>query len=591
MKIRSAVLMLIGAVSMLSIPAVGQPDFGRYIVTLKDGADSNALSQRLAKQAGGKRGYVYSSALNGFSIEMPKAALNGLRNHPKVMLVEEDLAQQAIVQGIPDGITRIFASQNTDFDIDGVDDNRVDADVAILDTGIDVDHPDLNVVGGANCLQRSKRRGVTTYYCDANVSADDDQYHGTHVAGTVAALDNGIGVVGVAPGARLWAVKVLDSGGSGYTSGIIAGIDWVVAQGDIEVMNLSLGGSGVSSAYQTAIDNAVANGVAVVVAAGNSSADASNYSPAFVPSAITVSALADFDGLEGGFGISCYTTEESTDSEVDDTLADFSNYGSPVDIAAPGYCVYSTIPTEYLVAEPGYYSLDGTSMAAPHVAGAAAVLASNGMAASDIVGYLTSTGNYNYVDDSGDGIREPLLDVSSLAPRFVGGEPPPPPPPPPAENVAPTAALSINCQDLTCTFDASASSDSDGTITSYAWSFGDGTTGSGESTTHSYTQPGTYSVTLTVTDDDGEPDSASGSATATDPGTGGGGPTLEASIINSGKNWTMRVVNSDGSPLTGTFSTGVSCSDESVCSSTQRKKVSSVTFTRASDGESVTVVR
>ena len=460
MKIRSAVLMLIGAVSMLSIPAVGQPDFGRYIVTLKDGADSNALSQRLAKQAGGKRGYVYSNALNGFSIEMPKAALNGLRNHPKVMLVEEDLAQQAIVQDIPEGITRIFASQNTDFDIDGTDDNRVDADVAILDTGIDVDHPDLNVVGGANCLQRSKRRGVTTYYCDANVSADDDQYHGTHVAGTVAALDNGIGVVGVAPGARLWAVKVLDSGGSGYTSGIIAGIDWVVAQGDIEVMNLSLGGSGVSSAYQTAIDNAVTNGVAVVVAAGNSSADASSYSPAFVPSAITVSALADFDGLEGGNGTSCY----ADDTEQDDTLADFSNFGVPVDIAAPGYCVYSTIPTEYAVAEPGYYSLDGTSMAAPHVAGAAAVLASNGMAASDIAGYLTTTGNYNYIDDSGDGIQEPLLDVSSLVPRFVGGEPPPPPPPPPpAENVAPTAEIAINCEGLTCTFDASGSSDSDGT--------------------------------------------------------------------------------------------------------------------------------
>ena len=585
MKIRSAVLMLIGAVSMLSIPAVGQPDFGRYIVTLKDGADSNALSQRLAKQAGGKRGYVYSSALNGFSIEMPKAALNGLRNHPKVMLVEEDLAQQAIVQGIPDGITRIFASQNTDFDIDGVDDNRVDADVAILDTGIDVDHPDLNVVGGANCLQSRKRRGRTTYYCDATVSADDDQYHGTHVAGTVAALDNGVGVVGVAPGARLWAVKVLDSNGSGYTSGIIAGIDWVVAQGDIEVMNLSLGGSGVSSAYQTAIDNAVASGVTVVVAAGNSAADSANYSPAFVRSAITVSALADFDGLEGGNGTSCY----ADDTEQDDTLADFSNFGVPVDIAAPGYCVYSTIPTEYAVAEPGYYSLDGTSMAAPHVAGAAAVLASNGMAASDIVGYLTSTGNYNYVDDSGDGIQEPLLDVSSLVPRFVGGEPPPPPPP--AVNVAPTAALSINCQDLTCAFDASGSSDSDGTITSYAWSFGDGTTGNGESTTRSYTQPGTYNVTLVVTDDDGATDSASGSATATDPGTGGGGPTLEASIINSGKNWTMSVVNSDGSLLSGTFSTGTPCSNESVCSSTQRKKVSSVTFTRASDGESVTVVR
>ena len=587
MNMRSAALILAAGLSMISLSVWAEPNFARYIVTLKDGSDSDALSQRLAKQAGGKRGYVYSSALNGFSIEMPRAALNGLKNHPKVQFVEEDAIQNAIAQGTPEGIRRIFVDEVI-FDIDSTDDNRVDADVAILDTGIDIDHPDLNVVGGANCLQSRKRRGRTTYFCDANTSADDDQYHGTHVAGTVAALDNGFGVVGVAPGARLWAVKVLGSDGSGFTSGIIAGIDWVVAQGDIEVMNLSLGGSGVSSAYQTAIDNAVASGVTVVVAAGNSAADSANYSPAFVRSAITVSALADFDGLEGGNGTSCY----ADDTEQDDTLADFSNFGVPVDIAAPGYCVYSTIPTEYAVAEPGYYSLDGTSMAAPHVAGAAAVLASNGMAASDIVGYLTSTGNYNYVDDSGDGIQEPLLDVSSLVPRFVGGEPPPPPPPPPpAENVAPTAEIAINCEGLTCTFDASGSSDSDGTITSYAWNFGDGTAGSGESTTHSYTQPGTYSVTLTVTDDDGATDSASGSATATDPGTGGGGPTLEASIINSGKNWTMRVVNSDDSLLSGTFSTGTPSSNESVCSSTQRKKVSSVTFTRASDGESVTVVR
>ena len=585
MKIRSLIVRLAAGLSVISLSAVAEPNFGRYIVTLKDGADAQIMSQQLSKQAGGKRGYVYSAAINGFSIEMPRAALNGLKNHPKVNFLEEDALQNAIAQGIPEGISRIFASQNAAFDIDGVDDNRVDADVAILDTGIDVDHPDLNVVGGANCLQSQKRRGRTTYFCDPNTSADDDQYHGTHVAGTVAALDNGVGVVGVAPGARLWAVKVLDSEGSGYTSGIIAGIDWVVAQNNIEVMNLSLGGSGVSSTYQTAIDNAVASGVTVVVAAGNSGADSSNYSPAFVPSAITVSALADFDGLEGGAGTSCYTTESDVDTEVDDTLADFSNFGAPVDIAAPGYCVYSTIPTEYAVDEPGYYSLDGTSMAAPHVAGAAAVLASNGLSALEIASYLTSTGNFNYSDDSGDGIKEPLLDASTLMPRFVGSEPPPPP-----ENQVPAARFTVDCVGLTCSFNGSGSSDPDGNIVSYDWSFGDGTQGSGAVITHDYTQAGTYSVTMSVTDDDSAASSKSQVATPTDPDTGGG-PTLEASLVNNGKNWTMSVTNSDGSSLTGTFSTGSTCSVQTVCSSTQRKKVSRVTFTRTSDGEQVTVVR
>ncbi|CAG0911367.1 unnamed protein product, partial [Cyprideis torosa] len=148
--------------------------------------------------------------------------------------------------------------------------------------------------------------------CTGN--ADDDNGHGTHVAGIIGALDNDLGIVGVAPGARLWAVKVLDSSGSGANSGILAGIDWVVAQGDIEVINMSLGSKEgkspflqqISQATNDAINAAVNVGITVVVAAGNSADDAADYTPANAPDAITVSALADFDGLPGGLaGSTC----------------------------------------------------------------------------------------------------------------------------------------------------------------------------------------------------------------------------------------------------------------------------------------------
>jgi subtilisin len=394
-----------------------KPAANTHIVVLKPGAAARGVAADVARTTGGRVGYVYEHALQGFTITVPEAALKGIRRNPNVLSIEPDGRVQTMAQTIPTGINRIHADYSKLL-INGNDDYRVDVDVAVLDTGIDVDHPDLNVVGGTNCLYTRKGpRGSRTVYCEDAAGGDDDQYHGTHVAGTIAALDNGIGVVGVAPGARLWAVKVLGADGSGSFSGILAGIDWVVARGDIEVLNMSLGGAGSSSAMDQAVANAVAKGVTVVVAAGNSNQDAAGFSPANAPDAITVSALADFDGLPGGLAAATCSP-----SDQDDTLASFSNWGA-VDIAAPGVCTLSTFPVE----KGSYATISGTSMAAPHVAGAAALLASTGLGPNAIRTELLAAGNYDWTDDSGDGVKEPLLDIRNFTPVLVatnGGDNP-----------------------------------------------------------------------------------------------------------------------------------------------------------------------
>jgi subtilisin family serine protease len=375
-----------------------------HIVVFRDGGMSSRSPlavESFARSYGLTVVASYGHALNGVAVNMPAGRAARLRADARVRYVEPVYYASTTQQTIPTGVTRINATSNPALRINGVDDFRVNVDVAVLDTGVDLTHPDLNVYAAVRC---SRGRCTTR-------SANDGNGHGTHVAGTIGALDNGIGPVGVAPGARIWSVGVLGSNGSGSTADIIAGIDWVTANaGSIEVANMSLGGEFTSQALNDAITRSVNAGVVYVVAAGNSAKNAATFSPANHPDVITVSALADFNGLAGG------GAPATCRSDVDDTLADFSNYGSVVEIAAPGVCIYSTWKSG------GYNTISGTSMASPHVAGAAALIASvsNPNSRTDVMNIrakLMADGNYNWVDDSPDGIKEPLLDVTGYDAR------------------------------------------------------------------------------------------------------------------------------------------------------------------------------
>ena len=370
----------------------------------KDTVNPHAAAPEFAKAYGLQPGFIYEHALKGMSAVVPEGRLIALQHDPRVAYVAEDLVRSINVQAMPTGIRRIFADTNPEIAINGVDDYRVDVDVAVIDTGVDFQHPDLNVVGGVNCYN------WWPFSASCKAGGDDDHYHGTHVAGTIGALDNGIGVVGVAPGARIWAVKVLSSSGSGYSSQIVAGIDWVAANAaTIEVANMSLGGSGFSQAEYDAIQGAV------------NKAWPLRWQPATTTPTPTTTARAASTtccrSARWPTSTACPAAGQPTcRADQDDTLADFSNWGPEIDIAAPGVCILSTYPLE----QGEYGTISGTSMASPHAAGALALLASTNNPANatdvyNLYNQVKAAGNYNWTDDSGDGIQEPLLDVSNTA--------------------------------------------------------------------------------------------------------------------------------------------------------------------------------
>jgi subtilisin len=387
----------------------------RYIVIMAKGADTKKVRDRHINREGLKADRFFGKAVRGFSGKLTDEQVQALEADPDVAAVIPDEIVEIAAQTMPTGVSRIGGRASKVAKIDGVD-QRVDADVAIVDTGIDGGHRDLNVVGGVNC---------TTSDRDA---WGDGHGHGTHVAGTVGAIDNGFGVVGVAPGVRLWSVKILNNEGYGYLSWYICGLDWIAAQRDpsdaalplIDAANMSVAkwGSddrncGLTSGdvLHQGICRLVASGVTVAVAAGNDSSSAAARVPAAYDEVITVSALADTDGIPGGLGGNRCLSWGSYD--VDDTFADFSNFGWDVDIIAPGKCIISTMPGN------AYAYMSGTSMATPHVAGTIALYkatrpwATPAMVRAALL-TLGSTNWKRWTDP--DAYPDRLLDVSKIGP-------------------------------------------------------------------------------------------------------------------------------------------------------------------------------
>jgi subtilisin len=445
--------------SSLSEYESGDTIAGQYIIVLeKDSQDIREILIEISKKVnieGSKVLQIYDNVINGFAIKVPnERIIQAFEQSRFVDYVEKDKVVKTFAQTLPKGVNRVDGDLS--FTRSGNGEGTINADIAILDSGIHTSHSDLNVYH-----QKTFVSGTST--------ANDDNGHGSHVAGIAAAKDNSIGAVGIAPGAKLWAIKVLDKNGSGALSTVIKGIDYIRGySNEIEVANLSLGCECKSSAFDTAINNAVNAGITFVVAAGNVGKDASTFSPANNPNVIAVSAIGDSDGKCGGTG-------PGTGYGQDDGLASFSNYGSVVDIAAPGTKIYSTYKGN------SYATMSGTSMASPHVAGAAALYESKypGASPSEVRNVLLNEGTKQSTSCDGNGrgyfkgdkdqVREPLLYVRNIG-AIVDSPPPPPsptqPPSPPTANAGSDKTVDAGS---TVQLDGRGSTDPNNSPLTYSW--------------------------------------------------------------------------------------------------------------------------
>lgn len=386
---------------------------GRYIVVLRDGVDPAAL----AASYGVETKFEYRAALSGFSAELPDNVRQGIEQNPLVRWVEPVKVRRIFAKGKPpdkpckgkkcepeppppppgpacdqgtgqpgnDSLDDLWGMQRINvLDSPTWNGNPVNVDIAILDSGADLDHPDL-------CIQNA------VSFDPFEPTPDDFNGHGTHTSGTAAARDDNGLVVGVAPTARIWVVKVCNSFGICFSDAIIGGINYVTDNADqIEVANMSLGGGGSDEPHETcgdisgdaehfAICRSVEAGVTYAVAAGNSGADASGFVPAAYDEVITVAAMNDQDQAAG-----------------------FSNFGPDVDLIAPGVGILSDLPGG------GTGTASGTSMASPHVAGAAAlyIAANPGLTPAEVQAALVA--NAQGWGGQGGNHPEPLLNVTGF---------------------------------------------------------------------------------------------------------------------------------------------------------------------------------
>src|SRR5699024_1635299 len=339
----------------------------------------------------------------------------------------------------------------------------------IIDTGLRVTHDEFG------------DRASSGYdFVDGDQDADDCAGHGTHVAGTI-----GGSTFGVAKQTALVGVRVLDCDGRGSVSNIVDALDWVAQNaGDSAVANMSIGG-GQSAALNDATTGLIDSGVTVAVAAGNEAQDACNVSPASVPEAVTVGASNQNDERS--------TWPQAPGSE--------SNYGECLDIWAPG----TEVKSSYINGDSSTATLGGTSMASPHIAGAAALHLGENPSDSPaaVRNALVDHATSGQLSDIKPGSPNELLDVSYLGEGGNGGGPGEPP-----ESGQLDAAFAVSCQfGSGCSFDASESNAEVG-IADYSWEFGDGAVGTGEVVNHTYGSSGAFTATLTVTDEAQQSDTA-----------------------------------------------------------------------------------